>query len=95
MSYLRKAKRLEQCYVYVTHQLNLCGIRPDGAEIRPWLVDELHQIQTPSPVEIGIVLSGMWVDKVKFEGSPGSDEKFAAHPDFGGAGHKLKAKEQK
>ena len=92
MSYLTKQSRLEQCYVYVTHQLNTCGIRPDGAEIKPWLVDELAQIQPPTGVEIGVVLSGMWVNGVKFEGSDGSDAKFNAHPEFGGAGHKLKAK---
>lgn len=86
MSWLSAQPRLTQVYTFVTHKLNACGIRPDGAVIKPWLIEELEKI-TPPPTkfECEMVLVGMVTEKVKFHGDKDSAARFAAEPLFAGS----------
>jgi hypothetical protein len=92
MSWLIHQKRLTQCYVAACVALNDCGIRPDNAEIKPWIRDELAQVEPPiTPVEIDTVLYGMHAEGVKFHNTtPENVAKFDQHELFGKRGHKLK-----
>lgn len=79
--------RLRQCYLYVTHELNKMGIRPDGRQLHEQLQAEAEEIKKtvkPSTVEVQVVMMGFLALKVRYEGVPGADELFAAHPDFQG-----------
>ena len=91
MAWIAQQDRLTQCFVYTTAALNSCGIRPDGAEIRQWILEELPTIATPSPEEVDVVLAGFVAEGVKFHGDPGSLDKFMVHPLLGARGHRLGA----
>lgn len=85
MSWISTRPRLEQVYVFVTHKLNACGIRPDNAVIKSWIVEELHTIAPqPTKFECEMVLVGMLSEKVKFYGDPDSADRFASEPLFDG-----------
>ena len=92
MAWLTAQKRLTQCYVAACAALNDCGIRPDNAEIKPWIREELSQVTPPiTPVEIDTVLYGMHMEGVKFHNTtPENILKFDQHELFGKRGHKLK-----
>jgi hypothetical protein len=95
MAWIQSQKRLTQCYIATAAALNDCGIRPDGAEIKPWIRDELTQVSPPvTEVEADLILGMMWTEGVKFENTNpnASTEKFDAHPWFGARGHKLGVK---
>jgi len=78
--------RLTQVYTFVTHKLNACGIRPDGAVIKPWLVEELDKIDpVPTKFECEMVLVGMVTEGVRFQGDPTSADRFSAEPLFAGS----------
>ena len=86
MSWLSAQPRMTQVYVFVTHKLNSCGIRPDGAVIKPWLVEELDKVEpVPTKFECEMVLVGMVSEGVKFYGAPDSAARFAAEPLFAGS----------
>lgn len=86
MSWIQAQKRLDQVYVYTTAKLNDCGIRPDGAVIKPWIREELDKIEPPpTKFEVEMVLVGMVSERVKFHGTPDSAAKFAAEPLFAGS----------
>lgn len=89
VSWLPHQPRLIQCAVYTTAALNSCGIRPNGAETKQWILEELPRIKIPDPTEIDVVLAGFVADGVKYEVDPGGFDKFMAHPLFGLRGHKL------
>lgn len=78
--------RLTQVYTFTVARLNDCGIRPDGAVIKPWLREELDRIDpVPTKFECEMVLVGMVTEKVRFQGEPNSTERFAAEPLFAGS----------
>lgn len=86
MSWLSAQPRLTQCYVFATAALNRCGIRPDGAVIKPWLLDELDKLNpVPDKFEVEMVLVGMVSEGVKFHGEQDSDARFAAEELFSGS----------
>ena len=86
MSWLRSQPRLTQVYTFTVATLNRCGIKPNGAIIKPWLLDELGYIDPqPTKFEVEMVLVGMCAEKVKFVGEPDSAERFAAEPLFAGS----------
>lgn len=88
MAWIKSQTRLTQCYVYATAVMNTCGIRPDGAEIKQWIIEELNEIEpAPTKLEIDMVLGLMWKEGVKFHGDHEAQKRFAEHPLF--AGHKL------
>lgn len=91
MAWIKAQKRLAQVYIFATCALNDCGIRPDGAEIKPWIREQLSFIDPqPTQVEVDTVLGSMWAEGVQFHGvTPDAAAKFEAHKLFGGAGHKL------
>lgn len=85
MAWLASQPRLTQVYVQTVAWLNDCRIRPNGAELKPWLREELAYVAPPvTSVEAGVVLVGMVVEKVKFEGTPESKQLFEEHPMFKG-----------
>lgn len=78
--------RLTQVYCFVVAKLNDCGIRPDGAVIKPWLRDELDSIDpVPTKFECEMILVGMVSEKVRFHGDAGSAARFAEEPLFTGS----------
>lgn len=86
MSWLQAQPRLTQCYVYTTARLNAVGIRPDGAVIKQWLLEDLEKIDpVPTKFEVEMVLVGMVSEGVKFHGDPDSAARFAAEPLFAGS----------
>jgi hypothetical protein len=89
MAWLTQQNRLTQCFVYTTAALNSCGIRPDGAEIKQWILEELPLLKIPDPEEVDVVLAGFVADGVKFYGDPDALDRFMAHPLLGARGHKL------
>lgn len=91
MSWIATQKRLTKIYIFTTSALNDCGILPDGAQIRPWIKEEIGDIDPPpAQEEVDTVLASMWAEGVKFHGvTPEAAAKFDAHPLFGGAGHRL------
>ncbi len=91
MSWIATQKRLTKIYIFTTSALNDCGIRPDGAEIKPWIREEIGDIEPPpAQAEVDTVLASMWAEGVKFHGStPEAMQLFDEHPLFGKAGHKL------
>jgi len=91
MSWITTQKRLTKLYVFTTSALNDCGIFPDGAEIKPWIKEELGDIEPPpAQAEVDTVLASMWAEGVKFHGMTLEAVKlFDEHPLFGGAGHRL------
>jgi hypothetical protein len=64
MAWISKKPRLTQTYCVVVAQLNDIGIRPGGAEIKPWIRQEIadHEI-TADPQEIAVILSGLLSEK--------------------------------
>jgi hypothetical protein len=93
MAWINTQKRLAQCYVYTAAALNDCGILPDGSEIKPWIREQLADLDPqPSPEEVDTVLAGMWSEGVKFHGTtPDALLKFDQHPLFGLRGHRMGA----
>jgi hypothetical protein len=91
MAWILGQKRLTQVYIFTTTALNDCGINPDGASIKPWIREELAKIDPPvTPVEVDVVLGGMWAEGVKFHGTtPEALAKFNDHELFGKRGHKM------
>lgn len=92
MAWLKGQNRITQCYVFTAAALNDCGIRPDGAEIKPWIRDELTKLSPqPAPEEVDAILVGMIYEGVTFENTnpEGSTITFDEHPLFGKRGHKL------
>lgn len=86
MAWINAQKRLDQVYVFTTAKLNDCGIRPDGAVIKPWIREELDRIEPPpTKFEVEMVLVGMVSEGVKFHGEPDSGERFQAEPIFAGS----------
>jgi hypothetical protein len=86
MSWLSAQPRLTQCYVATVAALNRCGIRPNQAVIKPWLLEELDKVSPPvTKFEIEMVLVGMVSEGVKFHGDENSAAKFAAEPMFAGS----------
>lgn len=86
MSWLSAQPRLTHVYIYTTARLNACGIRPDGAEIKQWLLEDLEKVDpVPTKFEVEMVLVGMVTAGVKFHGDPGSASRFAAEPLFSGS----------
>lgn len=86
MSWLSAQPRLTQVYVFATAKLNDCGIRPDGAVIKPWLREELDKLNpVPDKFEVEMCLVGMVTEGVKFHGDTDSADKFAAEPLFAGS----------
>lgn len=86
MSWLNTQPRLTQCYVATVAALNRCGIRPNQAVIKPWLLDDLEKVAPPvTKFEVEMVLVGMVTEKVQFHGESGSADKFAAEPLFAGS----------
>jgi hypothetical protein len=86
MSWLSAQPRLTQVYTFTVAALNRCGIRPDNAVIKPWLLEELDKITpTPTKFECEMVLVGMVTEKVRFHGDENSAAKFAAEPLFSGS----------
>jgi hypothetical protein len=86
MSWLNTQPRLTQCYVATVAALNRCGIKPDGAVIKPYLVEDLDKVTPPvTKFEIEMVLVGMVTEKVQFHGEPDSGDRFAAEPVFAGS----------
>jgi hypothetical protein len=86
MAWLTTRPRLEQVYVYTVAALNDCGIRPDGAVIKPWIREELELIEpVPTKVECEVVLVGMVASGAKLYGEPNSNQKFEVHPLFKGS----------
>jgi hypothetical protein len=86
MSWLSAQPRLTQVYVFTTAKLNDCGIRPEGAVIKPWLREELEKIDpVPTKFECEMILVGMVSEGVRFEGREDSAAKFAAEPLFAGS----------
>lgn len=64
MAWIRKQPRLTQVFVYVVGQLNDIGIRPNGAEIKPWLRQEMtDEGITADSKEIATLLSGLLAEK--------------------------------
>jgi hypothetical protein len=60
MGWLEKQPRYTKIFVYVTSQLNDIGIRPNGAEIKPWVKQEMLDLGiTADHTEIAMILSGM------------------------------------
>lgn len=86
MSWVQSLRRSEQVGLYVTHLLNRCKILPNGAELKPWVVEDLQKI-TPAPIkeEVDAVLYGMYLEGIHFEGSRDSADLFAAEPMFAGS----------
>jgi hypothetical protein len=76
---------LTQCYVATVAALNSCGIYPDGAEIKPYLVEDLSLV-TPevTKFEVDMILVGMVKEGVKFTGGRASQKAFDEHPMFTG-----------
>ena len=64
MAWLPKKDRLTQLYCIVVSQLNDVGIRPAGAEIKPWIRQEIadHGI-VADQAEIATVLSGLLAER--------------------------------
>jgi hypothetical protein len=91
MAWLSTQKRLTQVYCFVVAALNDCGIRPDGAVIKPWIREEIASIDPqPTQVEVNVALMAMWAEGVKFHGvTDDAAAKFEEHALFGKAGHKL------
>lgn len=91
MSWIATQKRLTKIYVFTTSALNDCGILPDGAEVKPWIREEIGDIDPPpAQAEVDTVLASMWAEGVKFHGvTPEAAAKFADHPLFGKQGHQL------
>ncbi len=91
MSWIQSQKRLTKIYIFTTAALNTCGILPDGAEIKPWLKEEIGDIDPPpAQEEVDTVLASMWSEGVKFHGvTPEAAKLFDEHPLFGKAGHHL------
>lgn len=86
MSWIRSRPRLEQVYCFATARLNDCGIRPNGAVIKPWIREELDKIDPqPTKFEVEMVLVGMISDGVQLQGDPDSAARFAADPMFAGS----------
>lgn len=86
MSWITAQKRLDQVYIFTTAKLNDCGIRPDGAVIKPWVREELDKIDPqPTKFEVEMVLVAMVSERVKFHGTAESAVKFAAEPLFAGS----------
>lgn len=93
MSWPSSKSRLEQCYIYVGSWLNDCGIRPDGAEIKPWVREETEETcKKPSTEEVQSVLYAMYQDGVQFYSGPGSAAAFDKHPELAATGFHLKLK---
>jgi hypothetical protein len=95
MAWLSTQNRITQCYVATAAALNDCGIRPNGAAIKPWIRDELAGISPPvAPEEADSILIGMVVEGVHFENTnpDASTKAFDEHPWFGARGHKLGVK---
>lgn len=64
MAWITKQPRFTQIYVYVACQLNDIGILPDGAQIKPWVRQELADAGiTADQQEIACVLAGMFAEK--------------------------------
>lgn len=92
MAWLPKENRLTQCYVATVAALNDCGLRPNGAEVKPWLREELQKVQPPvSEVEMETVLAGFLQEGVKYHSDDPqtSQRMFSAHPVFGKRGHRV------
>jgi hypothetical protein len=92
MAWLSTQNRLTKCYVATVAALNDCGIRPNGAAIKPWIRDELAQVIPPvTEVEADVILGGMIAEGVQFENTNpnASTEKFDQHPWFGKRRHRL------
>ena len=91
MAWIDAQKRLTKIYIFTTAALNDCGIFPDGAEIKPWIREEIGDIEpAPAQEEVDTVLASMWADGVKFHGMTAeAASKFNEHPLFGKAGHSL------
>lgn len=91
MSWISGQKRLTKIYVFTASALNDCGILPDGAHIKPWVKEEIGDIDPPpAQEEVDTVLASMWAEGVKFHGvTSDAAAKFDSHPLFGKAGHKL------
>src|SRR5580693_3176476 len=91
MAWISSQKRLTQVYVYTAAALNDCGIRPEGAVIKPWIREEIASIDPPpTQVEVDTGLGAMWAEGIRFHGvTPDAAAKFEEHPLFGKAGHKL------
>lgn len=86
MSWLSTQPRLTQVYSYTVARLNDCGIMPDGAELKPWLREEVDKIEpVPTKFEVEMVLVGMVAEGVKFHGDKSSADKFAALVIFAGS----------
>lgn len=86
MSWITSQKRLTQVYVYTTARLNDVGVRPDGAEIKQWIKEELNDLDPiPTKFEVDMVLAGMIAEGVKFHGDASSAARFAAEPLFAGS----------
>lgn len=86
MSWVQSLRRSEQVGLYVTHLLNRCKIRPNGAELRPWIVEELVKIEpAPMKVEVDAILYSMYLEGIRFEGQSDSGELFGAEPMFAGS----------
>jgi hypothetical protein len=64
VAWITKQPRLTQIYAVVVAQLNDVGILPGGAEIKPWIRQEIadHEI-TADQKEIATVLSGLIAEK--------------------------------
>lgn len=85
MAWIKTQPRLTQCYVQVLAWLNDCHVKPDGAEIKPWIREELNDIDPPvTAVEAGTVIYGMYQEKVRFFGDALSQGLFEKHPMFKG-----------
>lgn len=86
MSWIRTRPRLEQVYCFTAARLNDCGIRPNGAVIKPWIREDLPHIDPqPTKFEVEMVLVGMVSEGVRFLGEPDSAARFAADPLFAGS----------
>jgi hypothetical protein len=92
MAWLSKENRLTQCYVATVAALNDCGLRPNGAEVKQWIREELPKVQPPiTEVEMDTVLAGFLQDRVQYHSDDPekSQRLFLAHPVFGKRGHKV------
>lgn len=86
MSWLMTQPRLTQVYTFTVARLNDCGIRPNGAVIKPWIREEMDQIDpVPTKFECEMVLVGMVTEGVRFQGDATSADRFAAEPLFAGS----------
>ena len=60
MGWFEKQPRYTKIFVFVTSQLNDIGIRSSGAEIKPWVKQELIDSGfTADKTEISMILTGM------------------------------------